>query len=110
MVFLLVRNPRKQGLEGDNIAGISLDVPIEAQLAMYRSLLPTLRVIGVIYDPEKTGALVKEAGEVAERFGLRFLAAPVASQTEVPAALRSLLGKVDALWMLPTILSSRQSH
>ena len=63
--------------------------------------VPTIRVIGVIYDPEKTGALVKEAGEMAERFGLRFLATPVASQTEVPAALRSLLGKVDALWMLP---------
>jgi putative ABC transport system substrate-binding protein len=101
VVFLLVRNPRKYGLEGDNIAGISLDVPIEEQLAMYKSLLPTLRVLGVIYDPEKTGALVKEAGEVAGKFGLRFLAAPVASQTEVPAALRSLLGKVDALWLLP---------
>lgn len=101
VVFAMVRNPRKSGLEGDNIAGISLDVPIEAQLAMYKSLLPTLRVIGVIYDPEKTGVLVKEASEVAEKFGLRFLATPVASQTEVPAALRSLLGKVDALWMLP---------
>ncbi len=101
VVFLLVRNPRKYGLEGDNIAGISLDVPIEAQLTMYKSLLPTLQVLGVIYDPEKTGALVKEAGEVAGKFGLRFLATPVASQTEVPAALRSLLGKVDALWLLP---------
>jgi putative ABC transport system substrate-binding protein len=101
VVFLLVRNPRKYGLEGDNIAGISLDVPIEAQLAMYKSLLPTLRVLGVIYDPEKTGALVKEADEVAGKFGLRFLAAPVTSQTEVPASLRSLLGKVDALWLLP---------
>ena len=101
VVFAMVRNPRKSGLEGDNIAGISLDVPIEAQLAMYKALLPTLRVIGVIYDPEKTGALVKEAGDVAEKFGLRFLAVPVAAQTEVPAALRGLLGKVDALWMLP---------
>jgi putative ABC transport system substrate-binding protein len=101
VVFAMVRNPRKSGLEGDNISGISLDVPIEAQLTMYKSLLPALRVIGVIYDPEKTGPLVKEAGEVAEKFGLRFLATAVASQTEVPAALRGLLGKVDALWMLP---------
>gem|GEM_PF-430494 len=101
VVFAMVRNPHKSGLEGDNIAGISLDVPIEAQLAMYKALLPALRVIGVVYDPEKTGALVKDAGEVAEKFGLRFLATSVTSQTEVPAVLRSLLGKVDALWMLP---------
>jgi putative ABC transport system substrate-binding protein len=101
VVFLLVRNPSKYGLEGETIAGISLDVPLEAQFAMYTSLLPTLRVLGVLYDPEKTGTLVQEAGEVAARFGLRLLAAPVASQTEVPAALRRLLGRVDALWMLP---------
>src|SRR5262249_23712977 len=94
VVFAMVRNPRKSGLEGDNIAGISLDVPVEAQLAMYKALLPNLQVIGVIYDPEKTGALVKEADAIAERFGLRFLSAPVGSQTEVPAALRGLLGKI----------------
>src|SRR5262249_38946426 len=101
VVFAMVRNPRKSGLEGDNIAGISLDVPIEAQLAMYKSLLPTLRVIGVIYDPEKTGALVKEASEAAGKIGLRFLATPGASQTEVPAAPRGLPGKGNALWVLP---------
>src|SRR5262249_42897977 len=66
VVFAMVRNPRKSGLEGDNIAGISLDVPVEAQLAMYKALLPSLQVIGVIYDPGKTGALVKEAEELAE--------------------------------------------
>jgi ABC transporter substrate binding protein len=72
-----------------------------AQFAMDRSLVPTLKVIGVMYDPEKTSALVKEAGEVAERFGLQVLPVPVASQTKVPAALRGLLGKVDAPWLLP---------
>ena len=45
---------------------------------------------------------------MAERFGLRFFAVPVASQPEVPAAMRNLLGKVDALWMLPdeTVVTS----
>ena len=33
----------------------------EHSLPCTKSLLPTLRVLGVIYDPEKTGALVKEA-------------------------------------------------
>ena len=69
VVFAMVRNPRKSGLEGDNIAGISLDVPVEAQLAMYKALLPTIRVIGVIYDPEKTGTLVKEAARWRNALG-----------------------------------------
>ena len=61
VVFFMVPNPHKYGLEGKNIAGISLDIPIETQFTMYKSLVPRLKTIGVIYDPEKTGALVTEA-------------------------------------------------
>jgi putative ABC transport system substrate-binding protein len=101
VVFFMVPNPRKHGLGGENMAGISLDIPIETQFTTYKSLVPTLRTIGVIYDPEKTGAMIKEAGAVAEKLSLRLLAIPVASQKAVPAALRGLLGKIEALWMAP---------
>lgn len=101
VLFIMVPNPHKYGLKGENIAGISLDIPIRTQFALYKSLRPTLKTIGVIYDPEKTGAMIKEAGMVAERLGLRLLASPVSSQKAVPAALRGLLGKIDALWMVP---------
>ena len=67
----------------------------------YKSLVPTLRTIGVIYDPEKTSAMIREASAVAEKLGLRLLASPVASQKAVPAALRAMLGKIEALWMVP---------
>jgi putative ABC transport system substrate-binding protein len=33
--------------------------------------------------------------------GLKLLASPVDSQKGVPAALRSMLGTIDALWMVP---------
>lgn len=100
VIFLMVANPRKHSLEGKNIAGIALEIPVERQFAAYKSLAPTIRTIGVIYDPEKTGATVTEAGGVAEKLGLKLLASPVASQKQVPAALRSMLGKIDALWMV----------
>ncbi len=101
VVFFMVPNPHKQGLEGKNIAGISLEVPIETQFAMYKSIVPTLKTVGVIYDPEKTGAMIAQAGVVAEKLGLQLLAAPATSQKAVPAAWRSILGKIDALWMVP---------
>ena len=101
VVFVMVPNPHKYGLKGEKIAGISLDIPSEMQFAMYKSLLPTLKTIGVIYDPEKTGAIVTEARVAAEKLGLQLLASPVTSQKGVPAALRSVLGKIDALWMVP---------
>ena len=101
VVFFMVPNPHKYGLGRDNMAGISLDIPVETQFATYKSLLPTLRTIGVIYDPRKTEAMITRAGAAAEQLGIQLHASSVASQKEVPAALRSMLGKIDALWMVP---------
>ena len=101
VVFFMVPNPHKYSLQGENMAGISLDIPAEMQFTMYKSLVPTLHNIGVIYDPEKTGTIVKEGYAAAQKLGLELRVSPVTSEKEVPAALRQLLGKIDALWMLP---------
>ena len=52
-IFVMVSNPPKYGLQGANIAGVSLDIPVKIQLAMYKSLVPTLKTLGVIYDPRR---------------------------------------------------------
>ena len=101
LIFVMVSNPPKHGLHGANLAGVSLDIPVQTQLAMYKSLVPDLKTLGVIYDPAKTGTMVLEARGVVATLGLQLLAAPVSTPKEVPAALRSLLGKIEALWMVP---------
>jgi putative ABC transport system substrate-binding protein len=101
IIFVMVSNPPKYGLQGNNLAGVSLDIPVQMQLTMAKSLVPTLKTLGVIYDPEKTGAMILEARGVADTLGLQLLASPVSSHKEVPAALRGLLGKMQALWMVP---------
>jgi len=101
MIFVMVSNPPKHGLQGSNLAGVSLDIPVQMQLARYKALVPTLKTLGVIYDPTKTGAMVAEARSTAATLGFQLLGAPVSTPKEVPAALRSLLGKIDALWMVP---------
>ena len=70
--------------------------------------MPRLRTIGVLYDPEKTGTLITEARGVAQSLGLQLLATAVRSQKINPAALRSMLGQIDALWMVPddTVVTS----
>jgi len=101
LIFVMVSNPPKHGLQGANLAGVSLDIPVPMQLARYKALVPTLKTLGVIYDPAKTDAMVTEARGTVATLGLQLLAAPVSTPKEVPAALRSLLGKIDALWMVP---------
>lgn len=103
VLYAMVSEPKAYGLTGRNIAGISLDVPIERQLTVYRSMVNDLKSLGAIYDPAKSGDFVAEARAVAERLGIVLHTREVASRKEVPAALRALLReeKIDALWMIP---------
>lgn len=100
-LYIMVSNPKKYGLVGNNIAGIALNIPAEAQFKAYESLLPGLKTVGVIYNAENSGELIRDATATAARMGKQLVAVAVGSQKEVPEALRGMLGKVDALWMIP---------
>jgi len=108
VLYCMVSNPQRYDLVGENIVGISLDVPGETQFARYKAIVPNLRTIGVIYDPTKSEALVLEATEAASKLGLELISVPVSSHKKVPEALRGILGKIDALWTVPddTVLTT----
>ena len=100
-LYIMVSNPKKHDLVGNNIAGITLNIPVDAQFKAYKTLVPGLRTIGVIYDANNSGELIREANAVAKKLGVELVAVSVHSQKEVPEALRGMLGKVDAVWMVP---------
>jgi putative tryptophan/tyrosine transport system substrate-binding protein len=103
VLYVMVPKVQTQGLTGDNIGGISLDIPIEQQLDVYRSMVKDLNAIGVIFDPQRSGHFIEEARKAAELKGLTLLTREVTSRKQVPAALRALLREeqIDALWMIP---------
>lgn len=100
-LYIMVSNPKKYGLIGNNIAGITLNIPVDVQFKAYKALVPGLKTIGVIYDADNSAELIREASAVAKTLGVQLVAVSVSSQKEVPEALRSMLGKVDAVWMVP---------
>ena len=108
IIFCMVSNPHRYGLSGENLVGISMDVPGETQFTQYKSVMPNLKTLGVIYDPQKSEALVSEANLAAQKLGLELIMTPVSSHKKVPKALRDMLGKIDALWMVPddTVLTT----
>lgn len=110
VLYAMVPEPQAYNLTGSNIAGISLDIPIERQLTVYRSMVKDLKSLGAIYDPEESGAFVEDARAVADRLGLVLHTRQVESRKQVPAALRSLLREeqIGALWMIPdeTVLTT----
>lgn len=101
VIFCMVLDPGKHDLKAPNMTGIRLEVPVERQFNAMRSVLPSLKRIGVLYDPEKTGHLVDEARLLAKSLGLELVAKQVNTEKEVPPALRALLSQVEALWLVP---------
>lgn len=101
IVFSMVLDPLKHGLNGANVTGTLIEVPLDRQFAAIRSLLPSIKRIGALYDPAKTGALIEEARRQAKAQGFELSASGVASERDVPATLRALLPNVGALWLIP---------
>lgn len=101
VLFCMVLDPDRYGLKAPNMTGVLLEVPLERQLSTIRSVLPRVRKIGVLYDPEKTGRFVEEARTVAKKIGVELVDRQIRSEKEAPAALREVLPKVEALWLIP---------
>jgi putative ABC transport system substrate-binding protein len=105
LVFCMVQDPARAGLQGaPNTAGVAFSIPVKNQLAAFRMVNPRARRVGVIYNAENVGRLVQEAQKAAVIVRLVVVEKPVATEREVPEALRSLLQgqeAVDAIWFPP---------
>jgi putative ABC transport system substrate-binding protein len=105
LIYLMVQDPTRAGLIGaPNTTGVAFQVPVKNQLAAFRMVNPRGVRVGVIYNPESTGRQVAEAQKAASVVRLQVVERPVASDREVPEALRGLLKgseAVDALWIPP---------
>ncbi len=66
---------------------------------MIRMMMPSLQTIGVVYNPNEVNSMrvIELFKNVPKTF--KILIAQVSIATEVPAAVNSLMGKVDALYI-----------
>jgi len=108
LVYCIVIDPEKYGLQTSNVTGIALEIPVDTQLKTFKAVVPTLKRIGVVYDPAKTSGLVHTAQEAARQLGLELVAVEVSSAKDLPETIRGLLPKVQGLWMVPdsTVITS----
>ncbi len=101
VVYSMVLDPGKYGLNTQNMTGILLEVPIDRQMTTIRALLPELKHIGTLYDPSKTAPLIEESKRLLKSNSVDLISTQVTSERDVPSALRSLLPSVGALWLVP---------
>jgi putative ABC transport system substrate-binding protein len=94
----IVSNLKKPG---NNVTGVSNLTPITPQFKIFKKIIPTLKRIGVIFNPGEMNSvalneiMVKEASKM----GLEIVTASASKISEVKAATESLVPKVDCFFI-----------
>jgi len=105
LVFCMIQDPARIGIvPGPNTTGVAFTIPIKNQLAAFRMVNPRGVRVGVLYTEANVGRLIEEAQKAASLVRLSLLSRPVASERDVPQALRALLTgneAADAIWIPP---------
>lgn len=101
VLYMMILDPLKHHLTAANMTGVLIEISMDRQFKVMRTFLPSLRRIGLLYDPDKTTPKLKEAESAAavHEFNLRGYA--VGTEKEMPQQLRMLLSESDALWLVP---------
>lgn len=82
-----------------NLSGIGMFAPPENYLSMFRTM--KIKRVGVVYNPAKSGWYLRLARMAAENAGIELVTREVSASWGTIEQLATLVGKVDALWMLP---------
>lgn len=101
VLYLMVLNPPPAGSGNRNITGVAMNVPPEKYFEILARITPASKRVGVVYDPARSGPLVKRSQQAAQARGIELVAMEARKSNEVPKALDALKGSIDALLMLP---------
>jgi putative ABC transport system substrate-binding protein len=101
VIYTMAMPSETSSIRQPNISGVSMDLSPEAYLTAMRELFSRVTRIGILYDPQNTGAYVSDAAQAAQAAGIELVTKQVRDASKIPAALDELQGKIDVLWMLP---------
>jgi len=86
---------------GGNVTGVSDLSPLGDHLALIKEITPDVKTIGVIFNPGEANSvsLIEKLKEMAGPAGYEVVEASATKTADVQQAARSLVGKVDAIYV-----------
>lgn len=107
VVFAAVNDPVSAKLvpsmteAGKGITGVSDLPPVADQVALIQEILPEARKIGVLYNPGESNsvAVLLLFEKALKQNGMALFRATAANMVDVTSAAKSLVGKVDAIYI-----------
>ncbi len=105
IVFTAVTDPVGAGLVANpespdaNVTGVSDLQPVEPILELAKQFNPDAKSVGIVYNAGESNSvyIVEAAKEAAGAMGLEIVDATAGNSSEVQAAAKSLVGRVDAI-------------
>ena len=86
---------------GRNITGVTDLTPIDRHMALIKRIVPEAKSVGVIFNPGEANSvtLVELVKKYAPLQGMQVVEAGASRSSEVLSAARSLVGKVDVMYV-----------
>ncbi|MDH3578491.1 MAG: hypothetical protein OEO71_11835 [Gammaproteobacteria bacterium] len=108
VVFSQVFNYQDHGLLNENTRGVAAVPPLDAQLAAWKEVDPTLSRIGAIIG-EGHDELITEAEIAAARHGVELIVHVTHSDQETLYFFKRMIRDIDGFWLFPDnrVLSGR---
>ncbi|MBK7865130.1 MAG: hypothetical protein IPJ65_42345 [Archangiaceae bacterium] len=108
MIYALVPNAEKLGLPRES--GVPLFVAARRQVRGIKAVLPAAKTLGLVYNPGLNEQAARELETAAKVEGLTLVAATVTDRSGVAPAVKAMIGKADALWLLPdTVVTTSET-
>jgi putative ABC transport system substrate-binding protein len=100
VVFFMLFDPERYKIEGKNVTGVKLEIPLEEQIRKLREVMPGVQKIGTIYGEEKTKLLLDEIKPILAGLGIELMVERISSPKDIPAAMDRLAPKMEAFWLV----------
>jgi putative ABC transport system substrate-binding protein len=108
IVFTAVTDPvgaklvKKMEQPGQNVTGLSDLSPVKQHVALIKELLPSVKTIGVVYNPGEANAvsLMDLLRESTKEQGIKLVEATALKSADVQSATQTIAAKSDILYAL----------
>ena len=100
VVFSMVADSERYNIYGENVTGVTLNIPLEKQFNVYKDVMPDIKRIGVLYSNNNTKIVIEKAQLLLNDIGLEFVLKRISSQKDIPNALNEILSTVDAVLLI----------
>jgi putative tryptophan/tyrosine transport system substrate-binding protein len=103
VIYLMVPNPKPVSEKTVNLTGVRMNIRQEDQISSFLKAVPSMKTIGLLYNPDRTGYLAQRAIDACKKAGVTPIGKEIRTSRDTPSAIKGLEGRIDGFWMLPDV-------